>query len=161
MKSDMWAFLKLEPAKLRDFEWDNDAEKQPAPLKLAFPDLDEASIGADAWHGQEPAERIVNTILLCAVRDGASAISIEPETQSVRVRYIIGGKVREHLKLPSLALEPIVSRFKRLAQIQQGNGAAHLGFIRLRVDERFYELHVQTHPTQWGERVELHFSSVA
>lgn len=161
MKSDIWAFLGLEPATLSDFAWDNAAEKQPAPLKMAFPDLNEASGGADAWRGQEPAERLVNTILLCAVRDGASAISIEPETQSVRVRYTVAGEVREHLKLPTLALEPIVSRFKRLAQIELCAGAAQWGSIRLRVDEQFYELHVQTHPTQWGERVELRFSAVA
>jgi type IV pilus assembly protein PilB len=161
MHSDTWAFLGLEPANLRDFEWNGAEEKQPAPLKMAFPDLNEAAGSADMWRGQEPAERIVNTILLCAVRDGATAISIEPETQSVRVRYIIAGEVREHLKLPTLALEPIVSRFKRLAQIELQAGAAQWGSIRLRVDEHFYELHVQTHPTQWGERVELRFSSVA
>ncbi|MBW3635382.1 MAG: hypothetical protein KY445_02810 [Armatimonadetes bacterium] len=162
MKSDIWAFLGLEPAKLRDFADDGFEEKQPAPLKMAFPDLlDEAPADADEWQGQAPDERIVNAILLCAVRDGASAISIEPETQSVRVRYTVAGQVREHLKLPTLTLEPIVSRLKRLAQIEVGAGVAQWGWIRLRVDEHFYELHVQTHPTQWGERVELRFSPVA
>jgi type II secretory ATPase GspE/PulE/Tfp pilus assembly ATPase PilB-like protein len=160
MQNDIWASLGLVQATLKDLEMGDDEEKQPAPLKLAFPDLDEAPSGADDWRGQEPVERIVNTILLCAVRDGASAISIEPQTRSVRVRYIVEGNVREHIKLPMLALEPIVARFKRLAQIEMQQNTAQGGNIRLRVDGRFYDLQVQTHPTEWGERVELHFSTL-
>ncbi len=160
MQNDIWASLRLTRAALRDFEAGDDEEKQPAPLKMAYPDLDEAPSGADDWRGQEPVERIVNTILLCAVRDGASAISIEPQTRGVRVRYIVKGDVREHIKLPTLALEPIVARFKRLAQIEKQHDTSQWGTIRLRVDGRFYDLQVQTHPTQWGERVELRFSSL-
>lgn len=161
MNTDIWAFLGLQRASLSDFASCDDLEKQPPPLKLAFPNLNEVSAGADDWRGQEPVERIVNTILVCAVRDGASAISIEPQTRGVRVRYTVAGDVREHIKLPTLALEPIVARLKRLAKIELGQDAAQWGLIRLRVDERFFDLHVQTHPTQWGERVELRFSSVA
>ena len=161
MPDDIWAFLGFQVAKLSDLEGGNDEEKQPAPLKLAFPDLNELPSGADDWRGQEPVERIVNTILLCAVRDGASAISIEPQTQSVRVRYTVAGQVRDHLKLPTLTLKPIVARFKRLAQMEIRHGDAQWGLIRLRVDDRFYDLHLQTHPTQWGERVEVRLSSVS
>ncbi len=161
MKTELWSFLGLKRATLGDFEAGGEEERQPAPLKLAYPELNEASSGADDWRGQAPVERIVNTILLCAVRDGASAISIEPQTRSVRVRYTVAGDVREHIKLPTLALKPIVARLKRLAQIElQQSGAPDVkqgGRIRLRVDEHFYDLHVTTHPTEWGERVELRF----
>lgn len=161
---DIWAILGLERARWSDIGGGDDAEKQPAPLKLAFPGLDEAPSGADDWRGQEAVERIVNTILLCAVRDGASAISIEPQTQSVRVRLTVAGNVRDHLKLPMLTHQPIVARVKLLARIEKATGATpqtQSGLIRLRVDEHFYHLHVQTQLTPWGERVELHFSVVA
>ncbi|PQV64930.1 hypothetical protein B1R32_103197 [Abditibacterium utsteinense] len=165
MKTEFWSFLGLKRATLHDFEVGGEEEKQPAPLKLAYPELNVAPAGADDWRGQEPVERIVNTILLCAVRDGASVISIEPQTRGVRVRYTVEGEVREHIKLPSLALEPIVARLKLLARIELQQGASHDAFqgersgghIRLRVDEHFYDLHVTTHPTPWGERVELRF----
>jgi type II secretory ATPase GspE/PulE/Tfp pilus assembly ATPase PilB-like protein len=160
MESDIWAFLGFEKATLDDLEGGGEEEKQPAPLKMAYPELNEAPSGADDWRGQEPVERIVNTILLCAVRDGASAISIEPQTRSVCVRYTVNGSVREHIKLPMLALEPIVARFKRLAQIEMQHDTAQWGSIRIRVDGRHYDLHVQTHPTEWGERVELRFSTI-
>ncbi|HEX9996013.1 MAG TPA: ATPase, T2SS/T4P/T4SS family [Abditibacterium sp.] len=160
MKNDIWAFLGLEKAKLRDFGRGDDQELQPAPLKLAFPDLNEAPSSADDWRGEEPVARIVNTILLCAVRDGASAIAIEPQNRNVRVYYTIKGRVREHITLPTLALEPVVAHFKRLAQIEIGHNSAQWGSLRLRVDGRFYDLHVQTHITQWGERVEMRFSVV-
>lgn len=159
MKTEMWHFLGLERATLRDFETEDQAEKQPAPLKLAYPELNEAPAGADDWRGQEPVERIVNTILLCAVRDGASLIFIEPQTRNVRVRYVVRGDTRDHIQLPTLALKPIVARLKRLAQIEITPESGQNGRIRLRVDERFYELQVTTHPTQWGERVEMRFSS--
>lgn len=160
MRTELWHLLGLRCASLADFEAENQAEKQPAPLKLAYPELNEAPSGADDWRGQEPVERIVNTILLCAVRDGASLIFIEPQTRNVRVRYVVKGDTRDHIQLPTLALKPIVARLKRLAQIELPPDATQKGRIRLRVDERFYELHFSTHPTQWGERVELRFSSM-
>lgn len=157
MKTELWSFLGLKRATLNDFEVGGEEERQPAPLKLVYPELNEAPAGADDWRGQAPVERIVNTILLCAVRDGASAISIEPRTRSVYVRYTVAGDVREHIKLPTLALKPIVARLKMLAQIELSQEAWQGGRIRLRVDEHFYDLHVTTHPTPWGERVELRF----
>lgn len=162
MKTEFWRFLGLERATLRDFELEGDgAEKQPAPLKLAYPELDEAPAGADNWRGQEPVERIVNTILLCAVRDGASLIFIEPQTRNVRVRYVVQGDTRDHIQLPTLALKPIIARLKRLARIEVRADARQKGRIRLCVDERCYDLHLSTHPTEWGERVELRFFSVS
>ena len=166
MKTELWNFLGLERATLRDFEASDAAEKQPAPLKLAYPELDEAPAGADNWRGQEPVERIVNTILLCAVRDGASLIFIEPQTGNVRVRYVVRGDTRDHIQLPTLALQPIIARLKRLAQIESSTESAtesapanhSKGRIRLCVDERFYDLDMTTHPTSCGERVELRFS---
>ncbi len=160
MKTELWRFLGLERATLRDFEAQDAAEKQPAPLKLAYPELDEAPSGADDWRGQEPVERIVNTILLCAVRDGASLIFIEPQTRNVRVRYVIQGDTHDHIQLPNLALKPIVARLKRLAQIEVPQSAAQIGRIRLRVDEKSYDLHVSTQPTPLGERVEMRFFRV-
>lgn len=161
MRTELWHFLGLERATLRDFEGESDiAEKQPPPLKLAYPELNEAPSGADDWRGQEPVERIVNTILLCAVRDGASLIFIEPQTRSVRVRYVVQGDTREHIQLPNLTLKPIVARLKQLARIEVP-GDGQKGRIRLCVDERFYDLHVSTQLTQWGERVELRFFAVS
>jgi type II secretory ATPase GspE/PulE/Tfp pilus assembly ATPase PilB-like protein len=160
MKTEFWHFLGLERVTLRDFESEGGAEKQPAPLKMAYPELDEAPSGADDWRGQEPVERIVNTILLCAVRDGASLVFIEPQTRNVAVRYVVRGDTRDHIQLPHLALKPIVERLKRLAQIEKALGVGQNGRIRLRVDERFYDLHVTTQPTPWGERVELRFFGV-
>lgn len=160
MKTEFWSHLGLERVTLLDFESEGDAEKQPAPLKMAYPELDEAPAGADDWRGQEPVERIVNTILLCAVRDGASLIFIEPQTRNVAVRYVVRGDTRDHIQLPTLALKPIVERLKRLAQIEKALGVGQNGRIRLRVDERFYDLHVTTQPTPWGERVELRFFGV-
>ena len=94
---------------------------------------------------------------------GVDDVTIEPQNRSVRVRYIVDGEVREHIKLPTLALEPIVARLKRLAQMELQTGAAADvgpgGRIRLRVDEHFYDLRVTTHATPWGEGVELRFQA--
>jgi type II secretory ATPase GspE/PulE/Tfp pilus assembly ATPase PilB-like protein len=104
-------------------------------------------------------ERIVKAILLCAIRDGASDIHIEPESRVVTVRYRIKGVMRDHLKLPMLVLEPIAARFKTLGKLDPAARAAQWGIIRLRVDERDYDLQISTQPTEQGERIFLRLTS--
>lgn len=190
MDDKVWARLGLQRATLGDWPPADDAEIQPAPFKLAFPNdsrprplettgeggsgvpaSDPPPLGArDAlesepphkprsWSGQEPVERIVKAILLCAIRDGASDIHIEPESRVVTVRYRIKGVLRDHLKLPMLVLEPIATRFKALGRLDPAARAAQWGVIRLRVDERDYDLQISTQPTEQGERIFLRLTS--
>lgn len=183
MGVDIWAVLGLERAYVRDLPQSDELETQPVPFKMTFAN-EEAVAGRSAaldgeipamgvredadgphrprnWSGQEPVERIVKAILLCAIRDGASDIHIDPQPRAVTVRYRIKGVLRDHLKLPMLVLEPIATRFKLLGKLDPGAHAAQWGVIRLRVDERDYDLQISTQPTEHGERIFLRLTGAA
>ena len=55
---------------------------------------------------EAPIIRIVNTILMYAIKDGASDIHIEPQQKGVRIRYRIDGVLHEQMKVPQYVLEP-------------------------------------------------------
>lgn len=178
MSFDLFSSLGLRRAGLADLGWANDEERQPQRrqfvLPLAFnsqPSSENAPLDAlSDWRRQEPVERLVNTILLCAIRDGASFVVIEPQNTGVQVRFgvegtpeLLGSVIeREHLRLPFLTLEPIVTRIKGMALGSQDREALEdrefQGSFEVRVNEGNYLLHVSTQPTTWGERIEVRFS---
>lgn len=142
-------------------------ERQPPPRKLILSDeryahrdsRPSSSVQTLAvWTGQEPGERIANTILLCAIRDRAWQVTLEPEAAGVKVRFQIESGVREQ-KLPAFALAPIVRHFKALTSARQAppeNEDFMLsGAIRIAVDEHFYEVKFSPLANQWGNGVEV------
>ena len=161
----------------------NGEERQPAPRKFVFrderaaderpPDARAGERSGDArtchargpqaqtvevWQGQDPAERIANTILLCAIRDRATQVIIEPQARGVRVRFEIENGVREQ-KLPAFALAPIVQHLGALVghgNTNTGAGAPQ-GSVRLSVDEQCYDVHFAPLLTRWGDGVTIQF----
>jgi type IV pilus assembly protein PilB len=59
---------------------------------------------------EAPVAKIVTTILEYAVKSRASDIHIEPQEESVRVRYRIDGILQEKYILPRNVHEAVVSR---------------------------------------------------
>ncbi len=145
-------------------------ERQPPPRKFVVsderhpahhsPEQSPAQTLA-VWTGQEPGERIANTILLCAIRDRAWQVTLEPEAAGVKVRFQIESGVREQ-KLPAFALAPIVRHFKALTSARQAppeNENFELsGAVYIAVDEQFYEVQFSPFANQWGKGVEVRLS---
>ena len=162
MDRDIWSLLGLTQANAADLaDGIDENERQPAPFKMAFPgpggsEAETTSVGG--WREQDPVERIVNSILMCAIKDGASDIHIEPLAKSVSVRYRVKGELRDHLRLPGLVHKPLVARIKKLGKLDTAGGEAQWGVIRLRLDERDYDLQISTQPTEHGERVMMRVS---
>lgn len=163
----IWNQFKLQRATLEEIEAclgdGGGQERQPAPRKIVSnhsrPNVSSEPHQLEVWRGQEPAEHIANTILLCAIRDRASQVILEPGAQGVRVRFIIENGVREQ-KLPGFALAPIVRHFHALARIDSASQSAQsCGSVRLSVDEEDYELSFSPLPTKWGDGVKVSFSS--
>ena len=172
--SKLLKVLSLRPAtsaqieaQLRDGRGE---ERQPAPRKFVL------SSGRDSiqslprqtlevWTGQEPGERIANTILLCAIRDRAHQVTLEPGENAVHVRFAIESGVREQ-KLPVFALAPIVRHFKTLADVAaSGDSDAATapendelrGQVAIAVDEQLFHISFSPLPTQWGAGVKVQF----
>ena len=66
-----------------------------------------------------PSVRLVNVILLEAIRLGASDIHIHPRTKSVVVRYRIDGVLTDKIHIPHHMHMSMVSRIKVMAELDR------------------------------------------
>jgi len=75
--------------------------------------LEELLLGTD----EPPAIRLVNSILLEAIRLGASDIHIQPRAKNVMVRLRIDGVLIDKIQIPHNMHQSIVSRIKVMAEL--------------------------------------------
>ncbi len=103
-----------------------------------------------------PVVRLINALLLQAIRDGASDIHIEAEEKRLVVRFRVDGVLREVLQ-PARALAPLlVSRIKVMARLDIAEKRVpHDGRVTLRIGGLDVDVRVSTIPSQHGERVVL------
>jgi type IV pilus assembly protein PilB len=106
--------------------------------------------GAD----EAPIIRIVNTVLMYAIKDGASDIHIEPQQKGVRIRYRIDGVLHEQMKVPQYVLNPLVSRIKIMADMNIAERRVPQdGRIHIKMHEKDYDMRVSSLPTAYGEKI--------
>lgn len=103
-----------------------------------------------------PVIRMVNAIVIQAIRDRASDIHIEPQMHDLRVRYRIDG-VLHSIMTPPLRLHPaIVSRIKIMAAMDIAEKRLPQdGRIMMSVEGKEFDMRVATIPTLFGEKVEM------
>ncbi len=103
-----------------------------------------------------PIIRLINALLLEAVREGASDIHIETQERRLVVRFRVDGVLREKIQ-PKRALAPLlVSRIKVMARLDIAEKRIPQdGRVTLRVGGHEIDVRVSTIPTQHGERVVL------
>lgn len=103
---------------------------------------------------EPPVIKLVNIIITQAVKERASDIHIEPEEDSLRVRYRIDGLLHEINVLPKKLQSAIVSRIKILSHMDIAeNRKPQDGRIRLKIENRDLDMRVSTFPTVHGENV--------
>lgn len=105
---------------------------------------------------QPPIIRLVNLILLQAVKDRASDLHLEPFQETFRIRYRVDGALHE-TKPPPVALQSaIISRIKVMSNMDiSENRMPQDGRIRLNISNRDVDLRVSTLPTVGGESIVL------
>ncbi len=101
-----------------------------------------------------PVIRLINALLLEAVKEGASDIHIETQEKRVVVRFRVDGVLRDMIE-PKRALAPLlVSRIKVMARLDIAEKRIPQdGRVTLRVGGHEIDVRVSTLPTQHGERV--------
>ncbi|HEX6729853.1 MAG TPA: ATPase, T2SS/T4P/T4SS family, partial [Pyrinomonadaceae bacterium] len=107
-----------------------------------------------------PVVRLVNVLLVDALRRGASDIHIEPYEKELRIRFRIDGVLYDVMHPPLKLRDALISRVKIMAKLdisekrlpQDGRIK-----IKVKVDSRSRELdfRVSTLPTLFGEKVVL------
>jgi type IV pilus assembly protein PilB len=101
-----------------------------------------------------PIVRTVNQILARALTDGVSDIHIEPQEEFLRIRMRKDGVLQEYLRLPKKIVNPLVSRFKILADLDIAERRnAQDGRIRRIFQGRTVDFRVNCLPSRYGEKI--------
>ncbi len=131
---------------LRD-EGDVDVVETSEEVDLSF--LEDAA-------EQAPVVKLVNHILLDAIRKQASDIHVEPYEKSLRVRYRIDGVLYETMRPPLPLKNPIISRLKIMSRLDIAERRLPQdGRIKLKTKGREMDFRVSILPTLFGEKVVL------
>ncbi|MDY0063270.1 MAG: type IV-A pilus assembly ATPase PilB [Myxococcota bacterium] len=106
---------------------------------------------------QAPVVKLVNLILLDAIKKGASDIHVEPYEKQLRVRYRIDGVLYEVMNPPFKLKNAITSRLKIMAQMDIAERRLPQdGRIKLKLGkEREMDFRVSALPTLFGEKIVL------
>jgi len=103
---------------------------------------------------EPPIIKLVNILIMEAVKDRASDIHIEPEHDNVRVRCRIDSILHEAHILPKKLQGAIISRIKILSDLDIAeNRKQKDGKIRLKLENKDLDIRVSTFPTVNGENV--------
>ncbi len=104
-----------------------------------------------------PIIKIVNGILIKAIKLGASDIHFEPYERTFRVRYRIDGVLRRDMALPIQIKNAMTSRLKIMARLDIAEKRLPQdGRIKLRMGKgREMDFRVSTIPILFGEKVVL------
>ncbi len=103
---------------------------------------------------EPPAIRLVNAVMIEAIRLGASDIHIQPRTKSVMVRYRIDGVLIDKIQIPHQLHQSFVSRLKVMAEMDiSERRRPQDGRITVKTPMRIVDLRISTLPTINGEKV--------
>ena len=102
-----------------------------------------------------PVVRLVNMMLLAAIKKGASDIHIEPYEKKLRVRYRIDGVLAEEMTPPLKLKNAIASRVKIMSSLDIAERRLPQdGRIKLKLGKgREMDFRVSVLPTIWGEKI--------
>ncbi len=132
-----------------------DFEDDEVDVIDAEEDINELDLEKSA--GDAPVIKLVNLILLDAIRKGASDIHVEPFEKQLRVRYRIDGMLYEVMKPPVKLKHAITSRIKIMSQLDIAERRLPQdGRIKLKMGKnKEMDFRVSVLPTIWGEKIVL------
>lgn len=124
-------------------------------IEIVLEDADDISL-EELLQGtnEPPAIRLVNAIVLEAIRLGSSDIHIQPKTKSVMVRYRIDGILLDKIQVPHSLHMALVSRIKVMAELDiTERRRPQDGRITVKTPMRIVDLRISTLPTINGEKI--------
>jgi len=129
---------------------DDAAASELSLVEERIEDITDLEAAADG----SPVIKLVNYLVFSAVRDGASDIHIEPDDNSLRVRFRVDGRLYEKLRPPFKMLPAISSRIKIMAGLDiSERRLPQDGGIHVLMDGRPIDLRVSTLAGQFGEKI--------
>ncbi len=105
---------------------------------------------------EAPVIKLVNLIIMQAVKDRASDIHIEPAQGKILIRYRIDGILHEAQQLPKYLQGAFVSRVKVMARMDIAETRRPQdGRIQIKMENKNLDLRVSSFPTINGENIVL------
>jgi type IV pilus assembly protein PilB len=135
----------------------SEMEGAAADVELVEGD-EEVSAKVDVFELKESADeapvvRLINMILVDAIRRGASDIHLEPYEKVFRVRFRVDGVLHEIMTPPKRLEAALTSRVKIMASLDIAERRLPQdGRIKLRFNQREIDFRVSTLPTIFGEK---------
>ena len=126
--------------------------------EIATGEIDYGSLqtGGGGAEYTQPMVRLVNALLVDAVKRGASDIHFEPEYAFVRIRYRIDGVLETVRSLHKTYMPGITVRVKVISEMNIAETRAPQdGRMSLTLNGRPIDFRVATHPTIHGENIVL------
>lgn len=103
-----------------------------------------------------PVVKLVNLLLLQAIRDRASDIHFEPGEHDVTVRFRVDGLLREATPPPKHLYQAIVTRIKILSNLDiTERRLPQDGRFKFKVHNRIIDVRVSSLPEAYGEKLVL------
>ena len=123
--------------------------------KLGLREGEEPELKALAGLVEEaPVVKLVNLVIMEAIKAGASDIHIEPEENTLRTRYRVDGVLHETTTPPKHLQSAVISRIKILSGMDIAERRVPQdGRFQLKVEGRQIDCRVSTIPTVYGENV--------
>jgi type IV pilus assembly protein PilB len=125
--------------------------------EVSFVDSEDAEDSVDLEKSAEeaPVVKLVNLILLDAIKKGASDIHVEPYEKDFRVRFRIDGTLYEVMKPPMKLRNAIISRLKIMSSLDiSERRLPQDGRIKLKLGKgKEMDFRVSVCPTLFGEKV--------
>ncbi|HUO43849.1 MAG TPA: ATPase, T2SS/T4P/T4SS family [Burkholderiales bacterium] len=119
-------------------------------------EIDYQSLQAGGAEYTQPVVRLVNALLVDAVKRGASDIHFEPEYAFLRIRYRIDGVLETVRSLHKTYMPGITVRIKVISDMNIAEARAPQdGRLSLTLNGRPVDFRVSTHPTIHGENIVL------
>jgi len=115
-------------------------------------DIDALKKGAD----ESPIIKLVNGIMVQAMKMGSSDIHIEAGERVSSVRMRVDGRLRVALQFPVKAHPLVISRIKIMSQLDISNvRTPQDGRTRIKMWGKSYDMRVSTLPSMYGEKAVL------
>jgi type IV pilus assembly protein PilB len=132
------------------------ASEAAGELEIGGEDEDEDTMESYSY-SDAPIIKLVNGILIKAVKDGVSDVHIEPYEKNFQVRYRLDGALYKSMNLPMSIKNALVSRIKILANLDiTERRIPQDGRIKMRLGRnKAVDFRVSTLPTLFGESIVL------
>ena len=126
-------------------------------VEIADSEGEVSVIDLEKGAGEAPVIKLVNVVLLNAIKKRASDIHVEPYEKHFRVRYRIDGVLYEEMALPLKLKNAMTSRIKIMSQLDiSERRLPQDGRIKLKIGkDKEMDFRVSVLPTLFGEKIVL------